>query len=207
MKACVIIASQPVSPVMKRYIAPGAFVIAADAGWQNAQRLGVVPHLVLGDFDSAPPPAEAAELLRLPAEKDDTDTMFAARQALERGFEQLTLLGALGGRLDHQLGNLQVLLYLARRGAVALAAGETAEVRCVAPGTLRLVRQPGRFLSVLAVGGEAAGVFLQGVKYPLENAVLTPDYPLGVSNEFVQDEAVITHSAGYLYVITAEEAV
>lgn len=69
MQPCIIISSMPLSRAMLRYVPPGAYIIAADAGWQRAQTLGLQPNLVLGDFDSAPPPqAPGLECLHLPAQ-------------------------------------------------------------------------------------------------------------------------------------------
>lgn len=202
-KTAVIFASRPVSAGMRQYVPPRAFVVGADAGWQNAQSLGLVVDLALGDFDSSPQPDHVKEVIVLPAEKDDTDTHFAAKELLRRGYESFTLLGALGGRPDHEMANYQTLLHLARQGAEVLAADEGFEVRCLGPGTLRLARGDWRWLSVFAAGGKAAGVTLRGVKYPLADAVLTPDVPLGVSNEFAAQQAEISCNEGCLYVMVS----
>lgn len=212
-EACVIIGARPVAPALCSLIAPGAYIIAADAGWQTAQALGLAPHLVVGDFDSAPPPAGQAafshmpEVLRLPTHKDDTDTLFAAREALRRGYRDITLLGVTGGRPDHTQAALATLLFLAKQGAKALLADAGSDVRCVGPGqVLRLPRCAGRYLSVFPAWGEARGVCESGVEYPLENATLTADYPLGVSNEFAADEAVVSSGEGWLFVYTVDKA-
>lgn len=196
----VILASQPIAPSLCRYIAPSATIVAVDAGWQQAQKLGLTPDLVLGDFDSAPPPPSAKKLLRLPAEKDDTDTYYAARYAVAQGATQVSILGGLGGRLDHTLANLQTLLFLAGNRVQNLMADEQTEIGCVWPGRVEIAARPGWYLSVFAAGGPATGVCLQGVKYPLQNATLTPSFPLGVSNEFAQSTATIQCATGFLLV-------
>lgn len=205
-KTAIIIASRPVTAGMRRYVRPGDFVIAADAGWQRAAELGLAPQLAVGDFDSSPRPAGIPRVVELPAEKDDTDTYHAARLALEAGYGRVVLLGALGGRRDHHHANLQTMLYLARGGAAVLAADAGFELHCTGPGRqLVLPRENWRWLSVFAAGGPATGVHERGVKYPLANATLSPDTPLGASNEFAGDEAVISCGAGCLYVMLSTE--
>ena len=121
---CLILSACPVSEELRRCWQPGDYVIACDAGWHNARRLGLVPDLVLGDFDSScrPEGLGEGELLVLPREKDDTDTHYAARLAAEKGFAQATLLGALGGlRMEHTLANLAAGLWLEKQGERASA--------------------------------------------------------------------------------------
>lgn len=209
-KCAVIIASRPLSAGMLQYLPQEAFVIGADAGWKSAVDAGLTVDLAVGDFDSyKPPKAELAngrvrELLRLPAEKDDTDTHYAAKELVKRGFEQALLLGGLGGRPDHTHANLQTLLYLAESGIRAMAADEGVEIHCMGPGSLQLAKDSGRWLSVFAAGGPACGVTLEGVKYPLNKALLTPNTPLGTSNEFAARVATINCDEGYLYVMVCQ---
>ena len=103
---------------LRRRPEAGDFVIAADAGYRTCRALGIVPDLLLGDFDSMDQPTDFAYVERVPVEKDDTDTMLAIKTALDKGCKEIYLYGGTGGkRLDHTLANLQSLLYLRRRGA------------------------------------------------------------------------------------------
>ena len=109
---CVIFAGLPAAPELHGWWADADYVIAADAGYENACRVGVEPDLLLGDYDSAPRPEAGAKTVFLPAEKDDTDTYYAARKALELGATDVVIVGGLGGaRLDHTLANLQTLCF------------------------------------------------------------------------------------------------
>lgn len=192
---------------MLRYVPEGAFIIAADAGWKRAEELGLAVDLAVGDFDSSPVPAHLPEVLCLPAEKDDTDAFFAAREAIRRGFGDIVLLGAVGGRQDHTLAALATLLWLRRQGAQALLAGEGLEARCALPGRPLLVpRRENAYLSVFPAMGAASGVRLRGVKYPLDGATLTPDVPLGVSNEFAAAQAEVYCADGALFTLTVSRA-
>ena len=117
MKRCFIFAAGTFYGLRERP-ASGDFVIAADAGYRVCQSLGIVPDLLLGDFDSMEQPPDFPNIHRSPVEKDDTDTMLAIKTALEKGCDTVYIYGGTGGkRLDHTLANLQSLLYLRRRGA------------------------------------------------------------------------------------------
>lgn len=204
MPRCVILSACPVSARMARYLRPDDFLIACDAGWRNAAALGRRPDLVVGDFDSAPPPAPGfgGEVVRLPAAKDDTDTHYAARLALQRGAREVLMLGALGGpRLEHTLANIATALWLQKQGVEVLLANERTEIRILTAGrSLRLARQNWGYFSLLPLEGPAGGVTIIGGRYPLTNATLTPDWPLGVSNEFAAPEAEIRLCSGSLAV-------
>lgn len=201
MPRCVLLSACPVTAAMARYLRPDDFLIACDAGWKNAALLGRRPDLVVGDFDSAPPPKNGQTLV-LPAVKDDTDTHYAARLAAEQGAGEVLMLGALGGaRLEHTFANLATALWLQKRGIQVLLANEQTEIRILtAGGSLTLERGGWGYFSLLPLEGPAQGVTITGARYPLQNAALTPDWPLGVSNEFAAPKAEIRLSSGSLAV-------
>ena len=133
--SCLVLCSRPVAPTLLRYRAGGDFIVAVDGGCIQAASLGLAVDLAVGDFDSAAPPLDAREIIRLPREKDDTDLMFALKQCLARGLRQFHILGALGGRFDHSAAALHAILHLAQSGARGLLADETCEIHCISPGT------------------------------------------------------------------------
>ena len=108
MSRCVILSACPVQPEFKRLLRSDDFIIACDAGYRNCERLGCKPDIIVGDFDSAPCPQQNADdIVVLPHVKDDTDTEYAAKLAAQKGFDEVLLLGALGGkRVEHTLANL-----------------------------------------------------------------------------------------------------
>ena len=191
---------------------PGDLVLAADGGYRALYSLGYTPDLLLGDFDSLgdlPLPPDLP-VLRFPARKDDTDTGLALRHGLDRGFRDFALYGCAGGRVDHLLANLQSMARVSRLGAaIRLAAPEYDAWALTGPApdapapdasapdasgpaphapdgpaaTLTLPDRPGGTLvSVFGHGDRAEGVTLTGLAYPLSDAALTGDFPLGVSN-------------------------
>ena len=188
---------------------PGDFIVACDAGYRNAERLDLRPDLIVGDFDSAPRPKAEHETIVLPHVKDDTDTQYAARWLLEHGYDEITLLGALGGaRLEHTLANLATGLYLAKNGVKVLLANERSELHFLMPNTpMELHRSDWKYVSVFPLEGQLTGLAIRGAFYPLENAKLTADYPLGVSNEFVAETAHLQCSGGTgVVVLTRDDA-
>ena len=102
MSRCVILSACPVSPALAAALRPDDTIIACDAGYRNCEPLGCRPDIIVGDFDTAPCPAQEDDIIVLPHVKDDTDTEYAAKLASEKGFDEALLLGALGGRrLEH----------------------------------------------------------------------------------------------------------
>ncbi len=198
MRRCLIIAGgdyAPVGPVGED------FVLACDRGLAYAQREGIVPNLILGDFDSyrgALP--EGIPVLRYPAEKDDTDTMLAVRWAADNGFDTVRLACCFGGRLDHLLSNIQTLHLAAKLGMEAEAEDEHTCLRILRPGSYRLPRRRGWSLSLLALTEKVEGLSIRGTKYEVENVTLHNPTTLGQSNAFVSD-AEIVFTSGILAVV------
>ena len=177
------------------------FVIAADAGYARCLSLGIAPDLVIGDFDSLDRAPDAANVVRLPVEKDVTDMDAAVSLALERGCSILHLYGGMGGRPDHTLANYALLARLSRQGVRAFLYGEGYAVTAVTDGTMILTGGRGETVSVFAWSEKAEGVTLQGLKYPLEDAVLTNTFALGVSNSFAAETAIVSVKHGTLLVM------
>lgn len=178
--------------------APGDLLIAADGGLKAAQAVGVTPDVVLGDFDSLGHVPEGDNVLRWPEMKDDTDMMLAIRLGLEKGYRTFYLYGGCGGRLDHTLANLQALAFLAGQGAVGYLFEGGQTVTCVQNGEVRFPPLPEGILSLFAMCGAAGGVTLEGLLYPLNDGVLQPDFPLGVSNHFTGAAALVQVKNGTL---------
>lgn len=183
----------------------GDLLIAADGGYEHLKALGLEPDFVVGDFDSLAVPPKRPGVLPLPKEKDDTDMLAALRLGVEKGFGEFHLYGGVGGRMDHTVANLQCLVWLAKQGLHGRLYGDHWTAEAVTDGTLAFGAERRGYLSVFSQGDRAEGVRLCGLKYPLENAVLTNDFPLGVSNEFTGVESTVSVGKGSLLVIYDDE--
>lgn len=185
MKRCVIIGGADISryDLIRPYLRSDDFYIFCDSGLKHREGLGIAPNLIIGDFDSYENPQLDTETIVLPTEKDDTDTVYAVRVALERGFSDFLLVGVFGGRLDHTLGNISLLLMLEAKGKSALALDDHSELQVISPAHPATVADRFPFFSVLNVTGLARGISIRGAKYPLEDAEITCEYAYGVSNE------------------------
>ena len=158
------------------------FNIFCDSGLFHQEALGIEPHLIVGDFDSHENPHLNVETIVLPCEKDDTDTVYAVKEAVKRGFDNFLLLGAAGGRLDHTLGNLSILLSLHAQGKRALLLDDYSEME-VGGREPAYIDDSFPFFSLLNISGTARGVTIEDAKYPLRDAEIPCTYQYGVSNE------------------------
>ena len=180
-------------------------VICADRGYEYAVRNGIKPHMLIGDFDSCrlPIPEDIGVHRRIP-EKDDTDTLMAVRTAIEQGAERIVIYGALGGRLDHTIANIQTLIYICKNGC----SGEIHSAKNIAAvlgtGSHHLPKRDGWYLSIFSITEETVIKRLSGVKYPLIDYRMTTDFPIGVSNEITGSEAQLEISQGLALVIRSE---
>lgn len=214
---CIIISAGHFVP-MEIPVGEEDLVIACDAGYLYAEQLGILPDLIVGDFDSlseAGPSAvrslkEIADsdpdrIVRLEVKKDDTDTIKAVKIAFSKGYRKFMLYGCLGGRrIDHSLANIQTLLYIKHNGGTGYIMEENRIMLIAENETIRFHRGNSGMISVFSVSEISRGVTLRGLMYTMEDGELGNDFPLGVSNEFIIDEeAEITVREGTL-LITAE---
>ena len=190
---------------VKELALSGDMLICADSGVMNALRLGLHADICVGDFDSSTPPEDAAtEWVTLPTEKDDTDTMSAARIAVERGTDEVLILAGTGSRLDHTIGNLSVLEFLRQRGVKARLIDENNEVFLEGEGIYSIPKAEGEFLSLLPFCSQPV-ISVSGVKYPLKTKLLPTDQPLGVSNVILDNEATLKVEKGVVAVFLSRD--
>ena len=207
---CVIIGSAPADEGEKRFIgervSPEDFLVCADGGYQTARGLGLKPDLFIGDLDSCAGAVPAdIEAIRLPVKKDDTDTMYAIKECLSRGYRDFLLLGATGGRLDHTVANLCGLYYLAMHNARGVLADRQNEVLLVTGGRAEIQGAPGDLVSVFPYGAPYCTLSYEGLEYPLDHYRLYPYDPMGVSNRLAGAAAEITVHEGPALIIMAKE--
>ena len=210
--------------------------ICCDAGLDRAIELGVKPTILLGDFDSAEhfsvvaddsddesdeteteadgatePDGEneddvEAELVVLPHEKDVTDTEAAVDLAYERGATVITIIGGLGGRLDHTMANLGLLAKYLGKADIFIIDGDNF-VRMLAPGKHMIVSAGYEYLGLIPFGGPVTGLTIKNVHYPLENCDVDGTTSLTVSNEITEDPAEISFESGKLLVIQSNDTI
>lgn len=186
-------------------LADNRYVIAADRGFAYLEVQGISADLVVGDFDSLGRIPDHPNLIAHPPEKDDTDMMLAVKEGLRRGYRTFFLYGGMGGRLDHTLANLQTLAYLSEQNAAGYLIGEGTAVTAIKNGGIFFPNTMEGLLSVFCHGDYARGVCLKGLKYELNNAELTPCFPVGVSNEFIGQESSVSVSDGTLLVLWSHD--
>ncbi len=183
----------------------GDLVIAADAGLKNIEKFNITPDLLIGDFDSLSVVPQNTEILRFPVKKDDTDTMLAVKYGLQKGYKTFVIYGGAGGRTDHFLANLQTLNFIASNGGVGFLKGEDFSFLTFASKKATFDKKLSGNISVFATSSVCQNVTIKGLLYETENTLLTPDFPLGVSNRFVGKKAEISVQNGVLTVLFVGE--
>ena len=182
--------------------------IAADSGYHTARALGERIDILRGDFDSIGdmPRDEGMEIQRVPAEKDYTDTQLAVEIALDKGAEDLIIVGGLSGRLDHTLSTLAILEDLHGRGVSAPLTDGQSRARYLKSSSTLIARSPYKYLSIVAVDETVKGVDIEGCKYPLKRATLSRRNQFAVSNEITGNVAFIAVKKGGVYIIESRDA-
>lgn len=184
MKRCVIVGGADIGRYdrVRAQLGEDDFYICCDSGLRHREGLGIVPDLIVGDFDSHEDPHLNIETIVLPREKDDTDTVFAVKEALKRGFQDFLLVGVIGGRLDHTLGNVSLLLMLDTQRKRAVALDDCSELEIVSDKPV-LIEDRYPYFSLLNISGLAQGIHIRNAKFPLSGAEITCEYQYGISNE------------------------
>lgn len=181
-------------------------LIAADGGYDYCMLLGVTPDIIIGDFDSVSEDGlkemekiTGAEIIRLPREKDDTDTLAALRVGLSKGFRKFNIYGATGGRLEHTIANMQCLLFLKEHEATGYLCDSTGLIFAIREESVSFRKEMSGFLSIFSAGEKAQGVTIEGMKYTMENGEITNTFPIGISNEFIGEQGSISVNKGALF--------
>lgn len=200
--ACVFCSRDPKDPErVKKVAARCELLIAADGGEKLLAGVGLKPDVVIGDMDSAAAEAKDTspdgQRIVWPANKDKSDAELAVEYALEQGYDQVILLCAVGGRLDHTLGN--VALAGKYPGRVALLDGDSTLVAVDRSEECVLHGQTGTLVSLIPFGYRAAKVWTSGLKYTLQHEELRPGTH-GLSNELSESEACVRVLEGVLLV-------
>jgi len=203
MKRCVIVGGADINnyEYIRSRLDEDDFIIFCDSGLKHMDPLQAAPGLIVGDFDSHYNPHLDVETIVLPCEKDDTDTVFAVKEAIRRGFDKFLLIGVVGARLDHTLGNVYILLHLDSLGKKGIIIDDYSEMEIVS-------KEPAyidgfyTYFSLLNISGTAKLITIENAKYTLDNAEITCEYQYGVSNEVTPGKtAKVTVKEGKLLLI------
>ncbi len=202
-RRCIIISGSPEI----QWIATDSqdYLIACDMGIDHVLKAEKKPDIMVGDFDSYDKKLpEKIPVIRAPKEKDDTDTMMAARYAIQEGYNQIILLGALGGRLDHTIANLQTAAFITEHTGHCVLYGRNETIYLIKDSMVTIPRGENHWISCFSWSEMTTGINYKGLKYPLQDAVLDFTFAKGVSNEFAEEEAVISVKEGILLIIVSE---
>ncbi len=212
-KRCVIIANgdAPSTQTVQHWLRDGDTLICADGGCQVALTQGLRIDHAIGDFDSLLEAdlirmqALGVAILRHPIHKNETDLELALQLAKSLDPADIVVLGALGGRLDHEMANLMLLAMPELKDTSVLIAGEGIEIHAIdarqQTATLHLRGHAGETVSLIPLGGDAQGIVTHGLYYPLHHEALLVGPARGMSNVMTEDQVKIDVAAGLLLCI------
>lgn len=207
-KKCVLICASPEtdSHFIKQTIPANAFVVCIDGGYAFALNEDIKPDLIVGDFDSLSSIFQlpSCEIVSLPTHKDDTDTMYAVKICLQRGYNEFYIYGATGSREDHTFANLCVLKFLADRNCSACIEDSDIKIFCQNSGTKQYTNEY-QYFSVFPFGCQKCILTLKGFEYPLDYGTLSCDYPMGISNSIIKDIGEVTVHEGCIIIMQTKE--
>jgi thiamine pyrophosphokinase len=207
MSRCLIIAAAPINdyePLLP-YLNNIDYIICADGGYNHAKALHLKPDVIIGDLDSIGLLPEGIEVLRFNAEKDETDTLLAVKLGIEKGYKDFLIIGGIGGRLDHTYANFCTLLYIVKNGFKGFIADAENEAYIIENGEIIFEKRSNYYISVFPFGTNTASVKEKGLKYSLNNYLITSDDSVGVSNEFKDDIATISVCEGSIIIILSKK--
>ncbi|NLK20960.1 MAG: thiamine diphosphokinase [Epulopiscium sp.] len=192
------------------YVNQADCIICADKGMEHAKNMNLLPDLIVGDFDSASEEAiafyknKSVPFKTFPTEKDKTDTELALEYAIHKGAKQIWIVGGIGSRMDHTLGNIH-LLYLSLKSKIPATLIDAHNQIHLIDDRITIVGNKNDYVSLIPFSLEVTGVSTKGLYYPLENAILRGGSSYGVSNAITDSKAFITIKSGLLLVIKSKE--
>ena len=190
-------------------ISKSDFIICIDGGYDIAREYNITPDLLMGDFDSINSPLPGnIPTEHFPPEKDYTDLELALKKSVELKAKNVTIIGGIGGRLDHTFANIQLLSsYSNNFASLEMLDGKNKYFVLNNTQTkgIKIPAESDSYISLFSLSAKCTGVTFQGVKYPLDDAVLTREFPLGVSNEFIKKEAALSIKDGNMLVIISKK--
>ncbi len=203
---CVIVSGAPNndSDYLSKVIDESSFVIAADSGYKRCIDAKIIPDLIIGDFDSSVKPSISCEIIKLPVEKDDTDTFFCVKEAVKRGYKQIEIYNAIGNRIDHTYANLLCLNYCLQNNVSAFIKNEKNKIFFV-NDKIELDDSEYKYFSVFSFSDKSEGVSIKDSYYEVDNITLNSFDQYGESNHFKEKKAIVSVKKGTLIVILSND--
>lgn len=205
IKKCVIVSGAPESNLeyYKNYI-DDCFIICADSGYLKCKKIGIKPDLIVGDFDSSPAPDIDCEIITLQVRKNDSDTFHCVKVAVSRKYNDITILGAIGSRVDHTYSNILSLNYCLENGVSARIVDGNNKI-IITDKSLSFYKDDYEFFSLFALFGRVENLSISGAQYDLSNYTLEPDDQLTQSNGFKDSIVSISFTKGKLILIFSND--
>ena len=205
VKKCAVITGAPENDInyYHSYLID-RYIISADSGFEKCVNIGIKPDLIIGDFDSSAKPDTDIETITLPVMKDDTDTFFAVKEAVKRGYNDIIILGGIGSRVDHTYSNILSLNYCNDLRVSAMLVNRSNRIR-ILNSSCEIKKDGYNYLSLFALFEECKGLTTKGTLYNLTDYNLSPQCQLCQSNSFVNDEIEISFDCGKILLIESND--
>lgn len=189
---------------LKKKLNQDAYIIAADSGYLKCMKAGMIPDLIIGDFDSSEPPQLNTEIITLPAEKDFTDTFICVKKAVEMGFSEIELLCAIGSRADHNYANMLCLDYCNKHHVKCLISNRCNKLQLVNT-EVSFDNSEYKYFSVYAFLGPVKGLTIKDAYYEVSDIDLMPYDQFAQSNCFKNKPAKIFVKSGTILLIQSND--
>lgn len=195
--------------LIKKECSDSDFVLCADGGAKYAYSAGVIPDYLIGDFDSINSSifdyykAKKVKIETYPSEKDYTDTELCVNKAIDLGCTKICIIGGIGDRIDHSLGNIGLLNYIDEKGILGYLSCDKCSIFLCSSG-MEFIKDDFSLLSIIPFGGDAIGVTLNGLKYPLNNADIKLGDPIGISNVIISNKFKVSLKKGKILLILSK---
>lgn len=205
IKKCVIVSGAPESDLSyyNDYL-DNCFIICADSGYLKCQKLGIKPDLIIGDFDSSPVAEVDCEIITLQVRKNDSDTFHCVKVAVDRGYNDITILGGIGSRIDHTYSNILSLNYCLDKNIEARLINSKNKI-FITEKPVTFKKDNYEYFSMFALFGNVENLSITGAQYDISNYTLEPNDQLTQSNGFKDTEVSINFTKGKLFLIFSND--
>lgn len=190
------------------------FLVAVDGGMDFCLANGLLPDLYIGDLDSLSESSRnwlksrsGDSKIILPCEKDDTDMLAAIKEGMKRGASEFVIYGGLGKRLEHTIANIQCLIYLKKNNCRGYLLDKDVKIYVLKDEVITYPEGKTGYFSLFSIEKEASDISICGMKYPLNHATITNDFPIGVSNEFIGTRCKVTVGPQMVLIIESKKRI